>query len=108
LDRFQIGYGLVRVRFIHFRFTSGRLTADQVWIASGRFGCRSFQFILQFGFHLVMDQFTSDVRIQISSSYFGCQFGYRSRLLGSSMDPGRSVRVSGLGSVLPGMFRWTI
>lgn len=45
-----------------------------------------------FGSRSVLDWFISGVRVQIGSSYFGCQFGYGFGSFGS-----------GFGSVLPGL-----
>jgi len=77
LGKNRIGFKLGTVLFgsgseCQFRFTSGRVTTDRVWMDRGHFGCASFQFMLQFGFRSVMDQFTSSVQVQISSSHFGC------------------------------------
>ena len=39
--------------------------------------------MLRFEFRSVFDQFTSSVRVQISSSHFGCRFKYGSWSFGS-------------------------
>ena len=45
-----------------------------VWVISGHATIRVSS---------VMDRFTSGVRVQIGSSYFGCRFGYGSGSFGS-------------------------
>jgi len=57
----------------------------RVGIGSGHIGCRSFQFMIEFGFCSVMDRVTLGVQVQIDSSYFRCRFGYGSGSLVSDL-----------------------
>jgi len=92
LDRFKDGYGSVRVRVVHIRFNSGRVKIDRSetdWVIAG---------VDHFGSYQILG---SD-RLWVGLLQI---FGSKSVVfildVGSGMNSGCSVQVSGLGSVLP-------
>jgi len=84
---------------------SGRFGLGRVWFGSGRF--RLNQFLVKYACHAKTSNFVENfgsgmVRfgsIRVSSALSGEHISS----VGSGMGPGRSVRVSSLGSVLPGL-----
>ena len=69
----RIGFKLGTVRFGFGLSIFGSLRVGSLWSSlnwPGHFRCESFRVLLQFGFHSVLNWFTSDVWVQIDSSYF--------------------------------------
>ena len=82
MSQVRIGSVLNRVWF-----GSGSSYPFSVHLGSGHYGSGlnwvgSFQVMLQFGFCLVLDRFTSGLQVQINLLHFGCRFEYESELFG--------------------------
>ena len=82
----------------------------RVWLSSGRF--RVNQFLVKYARHAktsnFLENFGSGTVWFGSIRVSGLLSGEHISGVGSGMGPGRSVRVSGLGSVLPGLVNSTI
>ena len=84
---------------------SGRFGLGRVWFGSGRF--RVNQFLVKYARHTKTSNFAENFGSGMvwvgSIRVSGPLSGEHISGVGSSMDPGHSVRVSGIGSVLPGL-----
>ena len=113
---------LVRVRFgsssgwIMFGLNeiSGHFGSGRIWFGSGRiwFGSSRFrvnQFLVKYGCHAKTSNFVENFgsgMVRVGSIWVsGPLSGEHISGVGSGMDPDRSVQISGLGSVLPGLSR---
>ena len=84
---------------------SGRFDLSRVWFGSGRF--RVNQFLVKYVRHAKTSNFVENFglcMVRVGSIWVsGPLSGEHISGVGSGMGPGHSVRVSGLGSVLPGL-----
>ena len=84
---------------------SGRFNLGRVWFGSSRF--RVNQFLFKYTRHAKISNFVENFEsgmIRFGSIRFSDPLsGEHISGIGSSMGPSHSVRVSGLGSVLPGL-----
>ena len=86
--RFEAGRNRVDLRRVGIRSILERLGFESgsgcpFWV---HFGSGSLWVWVNFGFRLVMNRFTSGVRVQISSTHFGCWFGYGTGSIGSGFE----------------------
>jgi len=102
--RVRVGSSSGRVMF-GLSDISGRFGLGRVWFGSGRFWVN--QFFAKYAHHAKTSNFVEN--FGSSMTRFG-SIRVSSKLLsehisgvGSSMGPGRSVQISDLGSVLPGL-----
>ena len=97
-DTVQFGFRLSIL--VYFGF--GHYGSGLNWVGS-------FRVMLRFRFRSILDRFTSDVRVQIGSSYRRCRFGYGFESFGS--DFGSRVNfvrsTCGLGPLTnPNKIKW--